>query len=172
MQRAGRLRLFNTAADVKVLKVRSSKPEVMKATRASTYDKIKLTPLKAGKSTLTIAYKFRGKSYTTKATYTVVGNPLESLKLNGKKISLSQGYPSSYRYCYKKWSKGTAKLKVNPSKGWSVKSMAYSHNYGKSEKVKNGASFKTPKGKYTAVDITMKSKAGKTFKFTVSLDRE
>ena len=144
----------------------------MKATRASTYDKIKLTPLKAGKSTLTIAYKFRGKSYTTKATYTVVGNPLESLKLNGKKISLSQGYPSSYRYYYKKWNKGTAKLKVNPSKGWSVKSMAYSHNYGKSEKVKNGASFKTPKGKYTAVDITMKSKAGKTFKFTVSLDRE
>ncbi len=76
---------------------------------------------KPGEVTLSINYKVKGKIKTINNTVTIVDypNPIKSIKINGKKVSLKGS--KRYQYiskCSKR--KTSITIKVVPEKGWKI----------------------------------------------------
>ena len=160
-------------ADVNILKVKSSNPKVLKATKGAAFNDIRLTGMKSGKSTLSITYKYQGKKYTTKASYRVIGSPFDKFTINGKAVQLVKGFSATgnhYYYRNADWNKSSSKLVLKPSQGWTVKSIMFD-NGKKPVETKSGATKKTPKGKDSYYQITLENKSGKQFTITVMLLR-
>lgn len=160
--------------NAKVTKVTSSNTKVLKVKKVSgdnVYSQIQLTPVKAGKSTVNVTYKFDGKTYTTKATYQVQKNhPLKSIKVNGKTVNLKK---QPYSIGYMNYKKGTISFKATASSDWKIKSIEYfDTTANKTKSMKNGASVKVPKGGTTYVNILLKSKkSNEGFGYTVYASR-
>ena len=78
-----------------IVSIKSSKPKVIEATKDEEYKDLQantIVPLKLGKSTITVTYKYRGKKYSTSALYTVkkYPAPFKSMKVNGKNVDLKE----------------------------------------------------------------------------------
>ena len=163
--------------NAKILSVKSSRPGIIKAHRESSniYDNY-LEPLKAGKSKITVKYKYEGKTSTISATFTVkkYPNPLTSVTVDGKARNLKA---NPYYLDINKY-KGTKPLvKVKLAKGWKIAyTWGYTEKPGAEDSFKefnprNGRSFKLPKGYEAGVFFTMANAKGEEIQYGIHFYR-
>ena len=147
-----------------VVSVKSSKPSVLKITKGSKFEKIKVQAKKAGTAKLTVKYKVDGRTYSSTATCKAAKFPLKSVTLNGKSLNTTK---SGYGYYDPKFNKSTVKVKFTPISGWKVSSIKY-YAKGKTKSIKNGASVTKPKN--TMVRVLANFKKGKqSFAYWIDL---
>ena len=159
--------------DAKVTSVKSSNSKVIKV-RKNKYDGdtwFSADFKKVGKSTLTIKYKKPdGSSSTMKKTITVkkYPNQIKSLKVNGKKVKISE---NKYGFYVEKCKKTSVKVKVSLKKGWKVDeyvtASACNSKNGKEKEIKikasnitKGKAIKFPKG-YDTLNVNFDMVKGK-----------
>ena len=138
----------NMPESAKIVSIKSSKPSVIRATKdgSEIYD-TNLTPLKVGKSKITVTYKLDGEKKKVSATYKVkkYPSPYSYIKVNGKKIDIKN---NKYYYDFNKYKKTSAKIEIKLKKGWKIRdAYGYDENGNNNFTPKNGKSFKIKKGK-------------------------
>jgi hypothetical protein len=105
-----------------LVSVKSSNSKVLKAVKDGTsmYSHY-LQPVKTGKATVTVKYKYKGNKYTIKKTVKVKKYPkaIKTITVNGKSIDLGK---KKYRFDYDvdKYKKTSAKVKIKPATGWKI----------------------------------------------------
>lgn len=113
---------------VKVLKIKSSKTKVIKVKKTGSkwYDHY-LVPKKTGKSKITIKYKYKKKTYTTSATYTVkkYPAPIQDLNVNGETVNTSS---HKYSIDYDDYKGTFVSINLTPKSGWTI-DWAYYNTY-------------------------------------------
>ena len=139
---------INMPENAKIVSIKSSKPSVIQATKTGSgiYD-TNLTPLKVGKSKITVTYKLNGEKKKISAYYTVkkYPSPYSYIKVNGKKIDIKN---HKYYFDINKYTKTSAKIEIKLKKGWKIRDAYGYDGNGKNEFTpKNGKSFKIKKGK-------------------------
>ncbi len=74
---------------------------------------------KAGKSTITVVYMYKGKKYTEKATCVALKypNPFSKFTINGSKIDTKK---HTFLYTNNKYKKSYANIVITPNKGWKI----------------------------------------------------
>lgn len=162
--------IYSFSSDIEVTSVKSSKPAVIAVKKNKDLYKVTLQPKKVGTSVITVKYKCDGKAFTAKTKCTVSKDyPIKSVAVNGKAVNLKKNPSGTFKENYKK---NTGKVKITAAKGWKVKSLQYFSDISvqKGKKIKNGASVKTPKGKWAYVLATLK-KGKATYTYTVNFKR-
>jgi hypothetical protein len=130
-----------------------------------------IMPVKLGKSKITVTYKYKGKKYTTSATYTVkkYPNPFKSIKVNGSKINLKA---NRYSYNVEKFKKSRVKVQFSLAYGWKL---TRGYTYGKDYSlvpVKNGSTVKVPKGdEWTCIFLEVTNRKGETMQYSLRFRR-
>lgn len=161
----------NLPDNAKLVSIKSSKPGVLSAEKwgSDKWD-CAVTPLKKGKSTVTVTYKIKGKKVKVSGVFTVkpYPNAIKKLVYNGKSISLKKN-----KFEADKISKTTKKvsIKVTPAKGWKLRSPIEILSEGGSYKtLKNGKSVKiSPKKPRVAALITLENKKGEEFDYFINI---
>lgn len=166
---------YETVRDgVKLVSVKSSKPSVIRAMKDSDSNEFyanTIMPVKLGKSKITVTYKYKGKKYTTSATYTVkkYPNPFKSIKVNGNKIDLKA---NRYSYNVEKFKKSRVKVQFSLASGWKL---TRGYTYGKDYSlvpVKNGSTVKVPKGdEWTCIFLEVTNRKGETMQYSLRFRR-
>ena len=158
----------------KIISVKSSNKSVLKV-KTEKWDNNKYFNLKckkAGKAKLTVKYKKPdGSTSTVKKTIKVkkYPNQIKSLKVNGKKVKVSE---NKYQYFKSNNKKSSVKIKMALKKGWKISYVsvrAYNSKTDKSKDikvsksaVKNGKAIKIPKS-YTGLDINIGMEKGNDY---------
>ena len=165
-------------ANAMLLSVKSSNKKVLKVVKTEGDDLYSyyLVPKKAGKSKITLKYKYKGKTYKLSKTMQVkkYPKPIKKIKINGKTKK-----PSKYKFSCdtNNYKKTSAKIKITPAKGWKITGgyISQDESYFKTLKAsvfKNGKSIKLKKDCSAYIYITMVNKKGETFDYGVSFIRE
>lgn len=173
---------YNNYEKAKLVSIKSSDKKVIKVRKSKKGNKIydqTIEAKKPGKCTVTLKYKLKGKTYTLKGKYTVkkYPKPLKSISLNGNKISLSK---YKHEYSKDKYKKTTAKVKIQPAKGWKI-TYVYANLYdGKNfddvkvtkNAITKGKNFKfSKKEKELYVYVLLENKKGQEIDYVVWLAR-
>lgn len=173
--------MYDTKADkdIKITSVKSANKGIVKVKKP--YGYYRAVAVKPGKTKLTIKYKtVSGKNATTKKTVRVKAypNPIKSLKVNGKSVSLTK----DQRYLYEgyKYKKTKAPVAVSLNDGWKITTaygFYYTKNYdmkeikGVKKSLTGGKAISFPK-KYKMIQITFTmSKGNDNIDYTVLLNR-
>ena len=161
----------NLPEDAKLVSIKSSKPKVLRAEKwgSDKWDCV-VTPLKPGKSKVTVTYKIDGKKVAVSGTFTVkkYPNAIKKLTFNKKAINLKK-YP--FEVDNFKQAAKTITIKVTPASGWKLVSPIEILSEGCSYKtVKNGKSVKISLSKpRVAALITLKNKLGEEFEYFINI---
>ena len=161
----------NLPDNAKLVSIKSSRPKVLAAEKwgSGKWD-CAVTPLKKGKSVVTVTYKIKGKKVKASGVFTVkpYPNAIKRLAYNGKNISLTKN-----KYEADKISKNTRKvsIKVTPAKGWTVQDPIEILSEGGTYKdLKNGKSVKiSPKKPRVAALITLVNRKGEEFQYFINI---
>ena len=161
----------------KIVSIKSANKSVIKVVKEGSglYDHY-LEPLKAGKSKITVKYKYKGKTATISATYTVkkYPNPMTWVKVNGKKLNIKA---NKYYYDFEKYTKTKATVTIKLAKGWSiVDTWGFIQDPDDDSTFeefspKSGKAFKLPKGYMGCVFFTLGNKKGEELQYGVRFDR-
>ena len=156
--------------NAKITSITSSNSKVIKPVLNSSaaYDNY-LIPKKAGKSKITVKYKVGSKTKKVSATYTVKKYPkaYSSITVNGKKINVKK---KKYYYDVEGYKKTSAKVNVKPAKGWKIISTTLWVGQ-KAKDVKNGKSFKIPKGKNAYAFFVLSNAKGDVIQYGIRFYR-
>ena len=147
-EQSWRLGVYNAPKNARFVSVKSSNPKVLKVVKDGTsLDDIFWSPLKAGKSKVTVTYKVGKKKTAISATYTVkkFPSPFSELKINGKSIKPTTSCKNVYTINNYKKTKAT--ITFPAKKGWTNLEKGFEVFGGKRFEIKSGKSFKIPKGK-------------------------
>lgn len=166
-----------------IVSIKSSKSAVIKArkTGKGIWD-TELIPKKVGKSKITAKYKYKGKTYTASATYTVKKYPnhLKKVTVNGKNVKVTK--KTRYFKFFNDYKGGSPKIKIQLNKGWKI---ARTYGYlskdesddGKEVKIKKsavtkGSAISFPAGyDFLSVFIDAENKNGDTIQYSVQFHR-
>ena len=167
----GSVHFVNFPKNGKIINVKSSNPKVLKATCEGTavYDNT-LTPLKPGKSKISVTYKAGSKKKTVSAVYTVkkYPAPYKSILVNDKKINIKD---NKYYYDVNSYKKTSAKVKVNPKSGWKIVD-SYAFAGESFTPVKNGKAIKIRKLDNASMFFVVANKAGDRIQYGVRFYRQ
>jgi len=168
-----------------LVSIRSSNTKVIKAVKEGSqlYEHY-LEPRRAGKSTITVKYKYKGRTYTISKVCVVkkYPNAVKSLKVNGKTVNLNQKkFP--FDYDISKYRKTSARIKLTPAAGWKIQQVdmsIFNDNYDKfktlkTSVIKKGSSISCSK-KYSYcvfihMECTSGANKGDTFTYNVRFMR-
>lgn len=165
-----------------LVSVKSSNTKVLEAEKDGTslYN-LHLEPKKVGKSTVTVKYKYKGKTYTIRKVCKVKKYPdaIKSLKVNGRSVDLDN---EEFRFDYdiSEYKKTSAKIKLTPDSGWKIQSVDMTifndtyDNYKeiKPSVIKKGTAISCSKKKcsycvFIHLECTKGSNKGDTFTYNV-----
>jgi len=137
--------LVDAPDGIKILSVKSSKPDVLKAENTQYPGNFSLEPLKPGKSKVTVTYRASGKTASVSATYTVKKFPkvFATLKVNGQKVQPIPG--CNNRYQFENYKKNSATITFKVKKGWKVVQSVFGLDGESLHDFKSGQRHKMPK---------------------------
>ena len=155
---------------MQLISIKSSKPKVIKAIADENGLSMQsLATYKPGKSKLTLTYKYKNKRYKTSAVYTVkkYPNPIRAIYVNGRKVKLKK---KSFQDGLTSFKKSKAKVKLVPSKGWSIsETSAYSEDNDIA--FKNGGTVKIAKKKTCYFYFMLRNQNGELFEYEYYIAR-
>ena len=144
---------------ISILSVKSSKPKVIKIERRRTshndISSYTLLPLKAGKSKITVKFKYKKKTYSASGNFTVKKYvcPFQWIKIDGKKIPLAK---NKYSYYTSNGNKKKSTVTIKLKKGWKVNNWeGIDFKNFSNFTVKNGKAFSVgTEGVHVGVSVT------------------
>lgn len=173
---AYRLNIKNWTREETVISLKSSRPDIIEV---QDEEQRRVIPKKVGKSKITLRYELDGKKYTISRTLNVqkYPNAIKSLTINGKKVALKGEKRVSF--CVEGMMDDKpiyVTINLKPNTGWTYTVKGYKYDMeNPSERskltVRNNRRLKIPKDCYGKVIYTLKNRKGKTFQYTIDIDR-